>query len=95
MSVTQNEKIRQVTDTTMVIGVDIASELHWARAFDRHGLELGKTVKFENSADGFNFFLRWGSELTVEQKKDSVMVGLEPTGYCWFTLENHLQGSDF
>ena len=30
MSVTQNEKIRQVTDTTMVIGVDIASEFHWA-----------------------------------------------------------------
>ena len=49
MSVTQNEKIRQVTDTTMVIGVDIASELHWARAFDWRGLELGKTVKFENS----------------------------------------------
>ena len=58
MSVTQNEKIRQVTDTTMVIGVDIASELHWARAFDWRGLELGKTVKFENSAEGFNFFLR-------------------------------------
>ena len=95
MSVTQNEKIRQVTDTTMVIGVDIASEFHWARAFDRRGLELGKTVKFENSAEGFNFFLRWGSELTVEQKKDSVMVGLEPTGYCWFTLETHLQGIDF
>ena len=90
MSVTQNEKIRQVTDTTMVIGVDIASELHWARAFDWRGLELGKTVKFENSAEVFNFFLRWGSELTVEQKKDSVMVGLEPTGYCWFTLETHL-----
>ena len=53
MSVTQNEKIRQVTDTTMVIGVDIASELHWARAFDWRGLELGKAVKFENSAEGF------------------------------------------
>ena len=25
MSVTQNEKIRQVTETTMVIGVDIAN----------------------------------------------------------------------
>ena len=95
MSVTQNEKIRQVTDTTMVIGVDIASELHWARAFDWRGLELGKTVKFENSAEGFNFFLRWGSELTVEQKKDSVMVGLEPTGHYWFTLAAHLQGGDF
>ena len=92
MSVTQNEKIRQVTDTTMVIGVDIASELHWARAFDWRGLELGKAVKFENSAEGFNFFLRWVSELTVEQKKDSVMVGLEPTGHYWFTLAAHLQG---
>ena len=40
MSVTQNEKIRQVTDTTMVIGVDIASEFHWARAFDWRGLEM-------------------------------------------------------
>ena len=95
MSVTQNEKIRQVTDTTMVIGVDIASELHWARAFDWRGLELGKAVKFENSAEGFNFFLRWVSELTVEQKKDSVMVGLEPTGHYWFTLAAHLQGGDF
>lgn len=95
MSVTQNEKIRQVTDTTMVIGVDIASEIHWARAFDWRGLELGKAVKFENSAEGFNFFLRWTSELAVEQKKDSVMVGLEPTGHYWFTLAAHLQGGDF
>lgn len=95
MSVTQNEKIRQVTDTTMVIGVDIASELHWARAFDWRGLELSKAVKFENSAEGFNFFLRWVSELMVEQKKDSVMVGLEPTGHYWFTLAAHLQGGDF
>lgn len=27
MSLTQNEKIRQVTEATMVIGVDIASEM--------------------------------------------------------------------
>ena len=93
MSVTQNEKIRQVTETTMVIGVDIASEMHWARAFDWRGLELGKAVKFENSAEGFRFFLHWLSELAAEQKKSSVMVGLEPTGHYWFTLAAYLQGS--
>lgn len=93
MSVTQNEKIRQVTEATMVIGVDIASEAHWARAFDWRGLELGKAVKFENSAEGFNYFLSWASELAAEQKKDSVMVGLEPTGHYWFTLAAYLQGS--
>ena len=90
MSVTENERGRQVTDTTMVIGVDIASENHWARAFDWCGLELGKAVKFENSADVFNFFLHWASELAVEQKKESVIVGLEPTGHYWFTLVAYL-----
>ena len=93
MSVTQNEKIRQVTEATMVIGVDIASEAHWARAFDWRGLELGKAVKFENSAEGFNYFLRWASELAAKQKKGSVMVGLEPTGHYWLTLAAYLQGS--
>lgn len=74
----------------MVIGVDIASEIHWARAFDWRGLELGKAVKIENSAEGFNFFVRWATELAVGQKKDSVMVGLELTGHYWFTLAAYL-----
>lgn len=52
-----------------------------ARAFDWRGLELGKAVKIENSAEGFNFFVRWAAELAVGQKKDSVMVELEPTGH--------------
>lgn len=91
MSVTQNEKIRQVTETTMVIGVDIASEIHWARAFDWRSLELGKAISFENDAEGFEIYLRWASNLAADQKKDSVMVGLEPTGHYWFTLAAYLQ----
>ena len=92
MSVAQNEKIRQVTETTMVIGVDIARDTHWARAFDWRGLELSKAVKFENSAEGFHYFLCWASELAAEQKKGRIMVGLEPTGHYWFTLAAYLQG---
>ena len=34
MNYTQNERIEQVTDTTLVIGVDIGSRTHYARAFD-------------------------------------------------------------
>ena len=33
MNYTQNEKIEQVTDSTMVVGVDIGSQIHYARAF--------------------------------------------------------------
>ena len=44
MNYTQNEKIEQVTDTTMVVGVDIGSLTHYARAFDNRGRELTKRV---------------------------------------------------
>lgn len=37
---TQNEKIEQVTDLTMVVGVDIGSQMHYARAFDNRGIKL-------------------------------------------------------
>lgn len=40
MNYTQNEKIEQVTDTTMVVGVDIGRQTHYARAFDNRGREL-------------------------------------------------------
>ncbi len=84
MSLTQNDRIRQVDEKTLVIGVDIASELHWARAFDWRGLEYGKVMSFENSREGFNKLKRWASELMAEAEKDSVMVGMEPTGHYWF-----------
>lgn len=35
-------KIRQVTENTIEIGVDIAIETHWARTFNWSGIELGK-----------------------------------------------------
>jgi hypothetical protein len=53
MNFTQNEKINQISENSIVIGVDIASELHFARTFDWWGVELGKVFKFTNDAEGF------------------------------------------
>ena len=46
MSITQNGKMSQVTVGTIVVGVDIASETHYARAFDWRGIELAKVFKW-------------------------------------------------
>ena len=46
MNYIQNEKIEQVTDSTIVVGVDIGSQIHYARAFDNRGRELTKRVFF-------------------------------------------------
>lgn len=48
MKYTQNEKIMQITENTLIIGVDIASDVHYARAFDYRGIELDKVIKFNN-----------------------------------------------
>ena len=42
MNYTQNQKIEQVTESTLVLGVDIGSSEHYVRAFDYRGRELTK-----------------------------------------------------
>lgn len=49
MNYTQNEKIMSITEKTLVVGVDIAKAIHYARVFDYRGTELAKVSKFENS----------------------------------------------
>ena len=94
MSVTQNEKIRQVTEGTIVVGVDIASESHWARAFDWRGIEHDKAFQFENSSEGFAHLLSWIGRVCTEAEKPHVIIGAEPTGHYWFTLAAYLKSSD-
>ena len=94
MSVTQDAKICQVTEGTVIIGVDIASETHYARAFDWRGVELGKTCSFENSAEGFHNFSAWMAKLKSERQKDHVLIGAEPTGHYWFSLAVYLRDND-
>ena len=42
MNNTQNQKIAQVTDKTLIVGVDIESENHYARAILARGFEVSK-----------------------------------------------------
>ena len=44
MNYKQNEKINQVKESTLVVGIDIGSTTQYARAFDWRGIELGKPM---------------------------------------------------
>ena len=91
MKYNQNEKILQLTEKTLIIGVDIASEIQYARCFDYRGIEVGKTIRFANDAEGFAQFKSWIVEAKLRNKKQAVMVGMEPTGHYWFNLAQYLQ----
>lgn len=40
----QNQRIEKITDSTLVIGADVAQETHVTHGIDFRGLELVKTV---------------------------------------------------
>jgi hypothetical protein len=61
---TQNAKIKAITEKTLIIGIDVGSETHYARAFDWRGYEFSKTpLAFSNTEEGFETFRTWIGEL--------------------------------
>ena len=92
MNFTQNQKINQVSEQTLVIGIDIASELNYARSFDWRGLEKDKVFKFFNNLEGFQAFKDWTAQVMVANNLSELLVAAEPTGHYWFGLADYLKG---
>lgn len=87
MNFTQNKKIEQVKETTLVIGIDVGSETHYARAFDWRGYEYSKkALKFSNTEQGFASLMSWMQEIRDALGKEEILPGMEPTGHYWFSL---------
>lgn len=91
MNYTQNEKIMSISEKTLVVGVDIAKSVHYARAFDYRGIELAKVYKFENNREGLESFKNWMDSVAKEKSKSSIIVGMEPTGHYWLNIGHFLK----
>ena len=92
---TQNVKIKAITETTLVLGIDVGSETHYARAFDYRGIEYSKKpFKFSNDEAGFVTFKAWILDIKEKHGKDKVVPGMEPTGHYWFNLGKFLQDNE-
>ena len=92
MNYTQNSKIAQVTEKTLVVGVDIGSETNFARAFNWRGQELSQKVfRFSNSQGGFQSFLAYLEHCKSNASAEQIIVGCEPTGHYWFNLARYLK----
>ncbi|OZS77774.1 IS110 family transposase, partial [Tetzosporium hominis] len=81
-----NEKINQVSEKTLVIGIDIAKRTHFACAVDDRGRVLQKSFAFTQSRNGFEVLYTRIIALKEEHLKQDVIVGFEPTGHYWMNL---------
>jgi len=84
------EKLEAITPNTLIVGIDIAKKLEWARFTDYRGLEIAKALKFNNDKQGFESILARIKAICKEKKVDRIIVGMEPTGHYWKPLANYL-----
>jgi transposase len=94
MKFNQNQRILQVSEEVMIVGIDVASEIHYARAFDNRGIEQGKVLRFTNDLEGFKAFVKWVDAIRLKAGKQRAIVGLEPTGHYWFNLAQYSKDHD-
>ena len=91
---TQNKKIASITEKTLIIGIDVGSQTHYARAFDWRNYEYSKKAfAFSNDEEGFMAFKNWMNEIAEKYHKETIIPGMEPTGHYWFSLGSFLQNN--
>ena len=83
----KNDKLTFISDDMLILGCDIGSDIHYARAIDTRGRELGKSAfSFSNTKEGFESVKEWAVQLAAAHDKKQIVLGLEPTGHYWFCL---------
>lgn len=91
MDCIENQKINQVTEKTLVVGIDIAKRTHFACFVDDRGRVLQKSFSVSQSRDGFESFYQRILRAMKDHDKTEVLVGIEPTGHYWLNLAYFLE----
>lgn len=86
----RNERLNQVTNDTLVVGIDIAKHTHYACAVDDRGRELHLPFKFKQNEEGFHFLYQELQNLRNQFNKKNIIIGFEPTGHYWLNLASFL-----
>jgi transposase len=94
-----NQRLEEITAETLIVGVDVAKAVHWARFVDYRGMEIGKAVSFRSDRQGFEKIvakiLENCNRKVCRQPFSSVVIGMEPTGHYWKTLASYLMDAGY
>jgi len=89
-----SQRIEEITIGTLIIGVDVAKEVHWARFVDYRGVEHGRAISFRNDRKGYESIITKIHEIsktkTLRYPIDTIIIGMEPTGHYWKPLANYM-----
>jgi transposase len=94
-----SQRIEEITLGTLIVGVDVAKSIHWARFVDCRGVEYGKAFSFKNDRQGFESIVAKIREIsklkTLRYPVDTVIIGVEPTGHYWKAFASYLMKNGY
>jgi transposase len=94
-----NERLETITPRTLIVGIDVAKSLQWARFVDYRGLEIGKALSFQNNRQGFETIVARIEGIcnnkVFREPFDRIVIGMEPTGHYWKPQANYLMKAGY
>jgi transposase len=75
-----------VTTNHLIVGIDIAKEVHLAGAVTFRGVHIGRPLTFSNDGFGFVKLLSWVRDLQQKHGLTQVIFGAESTGHYFLNL---------
>ena len=91
MKFSQNERILQVSNEKLVVGIDVASEIHYARTLITEVLSRLRHFGFSNNREGFESFVKWADVVRVKGGGKDTIIELELTGHYCFNLAQYIK----
>lgn len=88
----RNKNLKEIRSVhTLIVGVDIAKRIHWARTLDGStGIEVGSAFSFHNSINGFSRLLGRIHRVKEQIGAKNIVVAMEPSGHYWKPLASYL-----
>ena len=94
MSRSLAKKLASVKPGTLHAGVDMALERNYTMVITERAQTLAQ-FGFPNDRDGYDYFYRRLETLRERQQAPAVLIGMEPTNYCWKLLAADIEQQPF
>ena len=95
MTKSQELKFNAIENTDVIVGIDIAKNVHWAGIILPNGKEIKKSFSFNNNKKGFGSLVETVKNVLTMLNFEKAIIGMEPTGHYWKSCARYLQKIDW
>lgn len=95
MTKSQDLKFNAIENTDVIVGIDIAKNVHWAGIILPNGKEIKKSFSFNNNKKGFESLVETVKNVLTMLNFEKAIIGMEPTGHYWKACARYLKQIDW